>query len=235
MHGSSPFGLWGFLIVISAFIAIFIYGSIRQKKRTAALTTLAPMLGFNFEGTTWNDPTRTSRLQTAIFNRGHGRRFKNIMSGNFGGLATGLFDYWYTTGGGKNSHTFMQTVVAFSVDVWLPVFELRPEGFFDRISDKFTHKDIDFASNPVFSHRYLLRGPEEAKIRELFTPSLLSFLEQMPPEKKWHFEGDGHTFVLYVTSSQVDPEAVRDFLEATSSIAKMFVSCCGLKSSAKQL
>jgi hypothetical protein len=229
MHSNNS-GFLGIVAVLVIFVVIFIVGRIQQKKRIAALTTLAQTMGFNFEGTAWGDPTRASRLQTAIFNRGHGRRFTNIMSGNFAGLATSVFDYWYTTGSGKNSHTYMQTVVAFTIDVGLPVFELRPEGFFDRIGDRFTHGDIDLESNPEFSNRYLLRGPQEAKIRELFTPSLLSFLEQISPEKKWHFEGDGQTLVLYVASSLVDSQGMREFLIATSSIAKTFVSCCGLKS-----
>jgi hypothetical protein len=236
MHSSNPDTVWFVLSVfVIIVIAVIIYSSIQQKKRTAALTALAPILGFNFEGEDWTNPTRAPRLETALFDRGHGKRFKNIMSGSVAGLPTSIFDYWYTTGGGKSSHTWSQTVVAFSIDIWLPLFELRPESFMDRIGEVFMHTDIDFPSNPEFSHRYLLRGPEEEKIRELFAPALLAFLEQMPAAKKWHVEAEGSTLLLYCSDVLVDPDAIRDLLDETSSIAKTFLSCCGLKNQAKQL
>jgi len=234
MHSSNPYTIWIVIAFVAIVIAVVIYSAIAQKKRTAALTALAPILGFSFEGESWTDPTRAPRLQTALFNRGHSRRCKNILSGSFAGLPASIFDYWYTTGGGKSSHTWSQTVVAFSIDRWLPLFELRPESFVDRIGDVFTHKDIHFPSNPEFSHRYLLRGPEEEKIREAFAPGLLGFLEQLPADRKWHIEADGYTFLLYRSSKLVDPDVIRDFLEEASSIAKTFLSCCGLKNQAKQ-
>jgi len=236
MHSSNPDTIW---FVISVFviilIAIFIFSSIQQKRRTAALTALAPILGFNFEGEDRSATTRAPQLETALFGRGHGKRFKNIMSGSVAGLPTSIFDYWYTTGGGKSSHTWSQTVVAFSIATGLPLFELRPESFMDRIGEVFMHKDIDFTSNPEFSHRYLLRGPEEEKIREVFAPGLLAYLEQMPADKKWHIEADGQTFLIYRSDKLVDPEAIRDLLEETSSIAKTFLKLLRHEKSGKAI
>ena len=230
----NPYVIWIIIAVLAISTALSIFSSIQQKKRIAALTALAPILGFNFEGENWSNPTRAPRLQTALFDRGRDQRFKNIMSGNFAGMSTSVFDYFYTTGGGRSSQTWSQTVVAFSIDSSLPSFELRPESFIDRIGDAFTHKDIDFPSNPEFSHRYLLRGPEEIKICELFTPALLAFLEQMPADKIWHIEAESYTFLLYRSGVLVAPEAIRGFLEETSSVTKTFLSCCDLKNPAKQ-
>jgi len=229
MRGFDALFPWLFGALVVAFIVIFIASRIQQKKRTAALAALAQTMGFNFEGTAWGDPTCAPRLQTALFHRGHSQRFKNIMTGNFAGFPTSVFDYWFTTGGGKSSHTWSQTVFAFTVDLWLPVFEMRPENFVERISDAFTHKDIDFDSHPEFSQRYLLRGEDKEKVRELFTPALLTFLEGLPADKKWHTEGDGHTLVFYRSDATAPPEEIPSLLEETVSIAKTFLSCCGLK------
>jgi hypothetical protein len=168
-------------------------------------------------------------VATVLFDRGGGGQFKNIMTGASAGFKTSLFDYSFTVGSGKNSHTYTQTVVAFSQELWLPLFEMRPEGFLDRVTDAIVHKDIDFESHSEFSRRYLLRGPEQEKIRELFTPALLTFLEGMPPEDKWHVEGGGATLILYHSDVTVGAEQIRAFLDETSSVARTFFSCCGMK------
>lgn len=214
-----------FVALIIAFAAIT---SILQKKRTAALAALAPIMGFDFEGEGWTHSAR-AQMQTALFDRGHSKKFRNVMTGMAAKFPASIFDYHYTVGGGKNSQTWVQTVVAFTVDLCLPVFELRPETFIDRIGDTFTHKDIDFESNPEFSHRYLLRGPEPDNIRLLFSPALLSFLESLPSDKRWHIEADTHTLLLYRLGVTVAPEQIQSLLQETLSLAQNFLGCCGLK------
>ncbi|HEY6370620.1 MAG TPA: hypothetical protein VIX37_08570 [Candidatus Sulfotelmatobacter sp.] len=68
---------------------------------------------------------------------------------------------------GKSSVS--QTVAALSQDQPLPPFALPPENLFDRIGDAIVHHDIDFDSNAEFSKRYLLKSPEDASARRLFT------------------------------------------------------------------
>jgi hypothetical protein len=53
------------------------------------------------------------------------------MIGSSGGLNVSLFDYTFPMG--KSSVTY--TLAAFSQDLQLPAFELRPENIFDRIGD----------------------------------------------------------------------------------------------------
>jgi hypothetical protein len=59
----------------------------------------------------------------------------------------------------------------------LPPFDLRPEGVLLKIAQSLGMKDIDFADAPGFSRMYMLRGQDEAAIRQLFTPALLRFCE----------------------------------------------------------
>lgn len=230
MHGK--FNSYLIVATVVVFIIFIVLRQIQAKRRTQALISLAPAIGFTFEGDGWSDPSRAQRLQMPLFDRGHSRKFRNVMAGQFGGFDTSLFDYWYTTGGGKSSNTWTQTVVALTQDLWLPVFELRPEGVLDRVADAFTHKDIDFESNPGFSHRYLLRGPEGDKVRELFAPPLLTFLEGLPTEEKWHMEGDGHTLILYRSNVIVSAEEIQPLLDRTTAMARTFFSSCGQTKSA---
>jgi hypothetical protein len=142
-----PFLLFGgFLAVI---IISIVFGTIRAKKRTESLKSAALEIGFLFEGDAWNHQPKAHQFGTPLFEKGSRQRFNNIMTGTTSGLKTSLFDYSYTTGGGKDSSTYTQTVAAYSQDLWLPIFELRPEGFFDRVGEAFVRHDIDLNRTPI--------------------------------------------------------------------------------------
>jgi hypothetical protein len=232
MHRNDPFSFWFVGVAIVAVIVWIIVAQIRARKRTQALQVTAQEIGFTFGDEDWEDQSQAPQLETALFDRGHSRKFDNVMSGSYSGFRVSLFDYSFTTGGGKSSHTWTQTVAAFTQELSLPDFALRPEGFFDRIGEALVHKDIHFDSHPDFSHRYHLRGSDPEKIRELFSPALLTFCEGLAPEDKWHIEGNGTALILYRSDATVNPVEVRAFLDETSSIASSFFSCCGLRKSA---
>jgi hypothetical protein len=159
---------------VVALAAILIPAAIYQaKKRTRELAEVAQQIGFRFAGNIWSGPSLSSQYKISLLQRTRGR-FSNVMTGSSGGLQISLFDYTYPVG--KSSIT--QTLATFSQDLPLPLFALRPESFFDRIGDAIVHNDIDFDSNPDFSKRYLLKSPDEAGTRGLFTPGLLAYLEQ---------------------------------------------------------
>jgi hypothetical protein len=217
-------------IMVAVMAALIVYGFAQARQRTTDLQAAAQEIGFTFEGD-WTNPTLAGQLKTALFKRGGAGRPTNVMTGTSAGFKAGLFDYSYTISTGKSSSTITQTVAAYSQDRSLPLFEMRPEGFLDRVGDAFVHADIDFDSHPEFSRRYLLRGPEPDEIRSLFTPALLTFLERLCPEDKWHIEGGGVTLILYRTGVTLEAAALRSFLNETSSIAGTFFSCCGARKS----
>ena len=209
----------GFMTAV--IIVVIVLSQIRAQKRTEALTAFAQEIGFAFKGDLWNHQPKAHQMGTALFGRGSGRRFSNVMTGTDSGLETSLFDYSYIISTGKSSSTITQTVAAYSSDLSLPLFEMRPEGFFDRVGDALVHSDIDFESNPDFSQKYLLRGPSEEGIRRLFSPELLTFLENLPLDKKWHIEGCDTNLIIY-RSLTVSVEGLHSFLEQTSTIARTF-------------
>jgi hypothetical protein len=220
-----------FWVFFAALLVLVIVGAVYAKaqaqKRTRALEILASQIGFIFHGDDWSDPSQAPQLGTALFNRGSGRRFDNIMTGEYGGLKVSIFDYRYTVSSGKSAYTYTQTVAVFAPQRLLPLFELRPEGFFDRVGDVFMHKDIDFDSNPEFSRRYLLRGPEPENIRALFSPALLAFFEGFDPEQKWHVEGNGDSLLFYRSNAVVDAEQILSFRDQTAALAQSFFKSCG--------
>jgi hypothetical protein len=140
-----------------------------------------------------------------------------------GGLQVSLFDYTYAVG----KATATQILAAFTQDLPLPPFALRPENFLDRIGDALQHNDIDFDSNPEFSRRYLLCSPDEANTRRLFTPSLLAYLGQI--QTNWNIEATGPTLILYRGAMLANPSDLPAFLDETSRIARTFFASEGLR------
>ncbi len=217
-----PFLMFGcFFILMASLIA---WGVHYSRKRTAELARIATQMGFQFLGNTWRGPMLPDQPRLCLIQRGHGK-FRNAMLGTVGGNQVSLFDYTFPMG--KGTMTF--TLVAFSHDLQLPPFELRSENVFDRIGEAFVHQDVDFDSHPEFSQRYLLRSPDEPGIRQLFTPSLLTYFEQIPNDKKLHAEAIGQILILYRSVGPLRPADIRPCLDEASSIARTIFGAAGLK------
>jgi len=217
-HDLTPFFVFGGFL---ALMAVIITASIKYaRKRTRELTDVAQQLGFRFVGKNWRGPLLPSEPRISLLQRTRGN-YNNAMTGLSGTLQISLFDYTYRVG----KSTCTQTLAAFSQNQQLPPFALRPENFFDRIGDAIVHNDIDFDSNPEFSKRYFLKSPDEAGTRRLFTPSLLTYLEQFQTD--WCVEGTGTTLIVYRGGRPVNPADVPAFLEAASGIARTFFASEG--------
>ena len=221
-----PFLIFVAVALIAAIIMVAAWK--KAKQRAAEFRSLADTLGFNYVG---SDSSRTRQVNTALFRRGGRRRFRNVMNGTYGSHQVSIFDYSYTVSGGESSSTYTQTVAAIVQDRQLPWFELRPEGFLDRIAEAFVHRDIDFETHPQFSNRYVLRGQDETAIRAMFTPALLSFFEMLPSERKWHIEGSDFTLLVYRANLTVPPPEIRTFLDETCSIANSLFASSGRSAS----
>jgi hypothetical protein len=103
----------------------------------------------------------------------------------------------------------------------LPSFVLFPESFFSKLGKLFGGTDINFPEAPVFSKKYILRGPDEAAIRALFTPGLLQFLEQQ--QRPLSIDAAGETLFAHRTSRRAKPEEFEAYIaEGKQILAKFF-------------
>lgn len=201
------------LIVLGgiALIAIVIYIIwYYNRQRTKALKLMAESLNFTFAEKC--DKSLMNTIGTFhLFSQGYSRRISNVLTGKFNLIPVTIMDYKYTTGGGKSSHTWYQTVLFIESDkLWLPRFVLRPENLFDKIGSVFGKKDINFETAPIFSKRYLLRGDDEQSIRSLFNEQVLEYYEQHPGVST---EGDGVKLIYYRTSKRIPPDRIQAFLQ----------------------
>jgi hypothetical protein len=151
-----------------------------SKQRTKAIQQTAESLNFAFSE---KDDTGLANALGGfhLFSQGYSRRISNVLTGKFNLVPVTIMDYKYTTGGGKSSHTWQQTVLVIECGkLQLPRFLLRPENLFDKIGSVFGQKDINFETAPVFSKRYLLRGDNEESVRRVFNEPVLEYYEQHP-------------------------------------------------------
>ncbi|NQT63953.1 MAG: hypothetical protein HQ556_13415 [Candidatus Marinimicrobia bacterium] len=197
----------GGIVIVAVIIMIVRY---YEKKRTEALQAAASAMGLTFSGRPGADFLPTLGAFT-LFSQGHSKKAANMMSGIIDGIDMAIFDYRYTTGGGKNSHTHSQTVFLLKSDsLSLPAFSLRPENVFHKIGKAFGYQDIDWDSHPEFSDKYLLRAADEAACREAFSDDILEYYQQRPGLST---EGSGNRLIFFRASKKVKPENLATFLK----------------------
>jgi hypothetical protein len=223
MQQNSPFAYWVVGVGFAAAIMLIILTVRQARQRTKDLAALAQQMGFTLLKKEWRGPSLSANYKTSLLQRRRGS-FSNVMIGQMGGFQVSVFDYTY--GSGKNS--VRQTLTCFSQGADLPPFELRPENIFDKIGDAIVNNDIDFDSHPEFSRRFHLRSPDEVRIRMLFNPSLLTYLEQIPPDKKWHIEASGPSLVIYRHRWPAPAVAIQALLNDASALARMIFQSAGI-------
>src|SRR5512144_2231352 len=162
--------------IVAVIVGVLVAVTRAEKARTDRLQDLSATLGFSFERE-GNLERLKALADVPLFNRGHSKRVKNVLTGRSGEIDVSAFDYRYTVGHGKQAHTSNQTVALFwGVGRTLPDFQMAPENFFfDKLSKILGHQDIDFDSSPEFSSCYTLRGPDETAIRSAFTAEAQSY------------------------------------------------------------
>jgi hypothetical protein len=208
-HHDPVFTIIGFCVVLAAVAISYFVSSIRRRKRTEALQSVADDLGLTFS------PQDTEQLVghtgwSDLFSRGRGKKIFNLMRGSSGGRCVAVFDYQYVTGHGRSKKTW-RTTVALLRSEGPPInrFSLRPKGTWDKISNLFRSADIRFQNRPQFSRTYLLSGENEPAIRALFTEPVLDYFEHHPGLST---EGLLDSLLFYRSGKQVPPADVSQFL-----------------------
>jgi hypothetical protein len=219
--------LWIFGFFVALFVVIIVWSILYARKRSQDLAAAAQQMGFTFMGDAWHGPVLNPQFKTCLLQRTRGRA-NNVMVGMSGSFEAIVFDYTYRAG--KSSIT--QTVACFSHKIPLPPFTLKPEGILDRIGDAIVHNDIDFDSHPGFSQRYALKSPDEASTRRVFTPAVLTQIEQISSDTQWNIETSGINLFIFRAGRRVSPASLATFLQQTSTIATVIFNSEGLKNSA---
>jgi hypothetical protein len=210
-----------FMILAGVVIAVAALAGqyLREEEMRKRWRAVADREGFSFlaegDAALWHAVDRFP-----LFSRGRARKMTNVLRKNVEGRAVWIFDYRFTIGSGKHSHTHRQTVAVFeSEQNRLPWFTLRPEGLFAKLGSFLGQQDIDFERHPAFSDAYLLQGEDEARIRKVFTDRVLSYYAG---RSGLCTEGGGPRIVCYRAGQRIAPERVDAFLRQGLEVVDLF-------------
>ena len=204
-------------VFFAGLVALILYA---DKRRSNKIQAIATRLGYTFR----RKPTDADNTLIAgcnIANAGHSRSTSNILeAAESAELKITLFEYAYTIGYGKSSQRYNQTVTRMQSTVfYLPGFILYPETIFSKLGKLFGGADINFPEAPAFSKKYILRGPDEAAIRALFTPTVLQFFEQ---RKALTIDSAGDTLFLHRANRRIKPEELESHIAEAKSVLALF-------------
>jgi MFS superfamily sulfate permease-like transporter len=132
------------------------------------------------------------------FSKGHKIAFaENLISGDFEGFRFLYAEIVYDTDvHARSSDSLLPALIikTENPDKKFPIFTMEREGFFEKMEDMASNKDIDFENHPIFSKKFLLRGAEETSVRSFFNSEVLSLVESEPI---YHLESNGSALIIY--------------------------------------
>ena len=207
------------LALTAGLIGLGFYLEARRTKRFAAL---AAARGFKFRpaATTADDSLLKDSHLAA---HGHSPRISNIIeAANVNDVALTLFDFAYTVGHARSRKRRMRTVLRMqSRLLQLPAFVMKPESIFAKMGDMEGYADINFPEAPQFSKACLLRGEDEAAVRQVFTPEVIRFCEGHP---NISIEGNGDRLLVYRERRRLKLEDFDAFVAEGQELAALFVA-----------
>jgi len=170
----------GIIILVAGLIAWSIYA---QAKRRKELTAWASKNGLSFYES--RDYSLDEQYPTfSALTRGANRYAYNHITGRWNEHDFHGFDYHYETystdsKGRRQTHHHHFSVLILSSPVPLQQLLIRPEGFFDKVTEFFGHDDIDFESIE-FSKRFYVKAPEKRWAYDVLHQRAMEFLLNSP-------------------------------------------------------
>ncbi|MEN6544783.1 MAG: hypothetical protein ABFE07_01975 [Armatimonadia bacterium] len=193
MHGE-PYWIWIVFILFTLIVAIA--AAVSAKKRRAAWAALAAEMGWQYSP---NDPFGTrDALTQPLFQHGHSRKVSNVVYGQYQGVPIRCFDYRYTVGSGKNSHTYYFTCALLGSPLLFKPLVIRPEGIGDKIGHFLGVHDVQFESDE-FNRRYAVQCQDA---RFAFDVVHARTMELLLSTDGLAVEASGFTVLIHGTSGQ---------------------------------
>lgn len=206
--------------IILVGIAVSIFQSRREKKRTSDLQILAKRLNMNFIKNRDSSRCIPTNQFFRLFSNGCDHRVYNILEGAQDGAFVKLFDYSYVSGKRRNAPRYDQSVLIFeSGQLQIPHFYMRPEDIWDEVKSVLGYSDINFESHPGFSRKYFLKAKHDKSIRDFFSIQLLDYFTN---DSDWFVEGKGNVLILSKINKKINPDDIEAFLNLGIIIKKKF-------------
>lgn len=152
-------------------------------------------------------------------------RKSNVLRGEdpASGLRWMISDITFDEGALMATEVYNTTAEIIYLPFSIPRFVLEKEGWFDKVFDRVLEmsgqRDIDFQLFTRFSKRFLLKGEDEAAIRDFFTPELIRFLEK---REIYHIESNGEALLIFKYLRPARVEEVTKMLAYSKELVRNF-------------
>lgn len=187
------------IIVVIAFMGYFFFQE--EKKRRQRLADWAKRNNWHYDSGTrkgWEKEYPAVKL----FDEGHSRHGKNVITGHFKSMPITCFDYQYTVGHGKNQQTHRRAVTILGVDhPMIPLF-IRRENPFDRVGEFLGADDIDFES-AEFSRTFFVKSPDKKWAYDVIHSRTMEYLLKAPKQFTVAF---GASEIVIIKTGRSEPD-----------------------------
>lgn len=209
--------IWIFVLMAIVIGALAIHSYYRNQQRKNELLALAARHGWRFQP--GHDTGMDSRFGAfACLQTGDARYAYNVLEGTYEKRSICAFDYHYETystdsKGKRQTHHHQFSAAVLDADLPLKRLLIRPEGFFDKVTEFFGFDDIDFESNE-FSNRFHVTSPDRRFAFDVLHQATMEFLLSAP---RFTIELAGPCILVYRTSC-FDPEEFEQALQVAAGI-----------------
>lgn len=200
-------------ILLAIFLAVVLY--IAERKRREALQAVARRLGLQYYARDHYELPSVF-ASSSLCGRGHSRRATNIIGGSSGAGALTYFDYRFTEGHGKESHTYNASACGILTPCSFPRLAIRPENFLDKAAGLVGFSDINL-DLAEFNSRFHVECADKKFAYDVLHQRAMEFLLGRPDVS---IEMMGNFFLFYY-NSRLSAERVERLIRDAVAFAQL--------------
>jgi hypothetical protein len=121
-------------------------------------------------------------------------RLQNLVIGAVNKRPFWLADIHYHEGDYYATRGLGATMLWFPLEHAAPSFVMARESLLDKVAFLAGFRDVVFELHPDFSHRYKIKGDDEAAIKHFFDRRLINFFEE---HQAYHIESNGKALLIF--------------------------------------
>jgi len=180
MNGFGPVII---VLVVAAFIGLAVWGHLQAKQRRQDMAKLARSNNWKYKpGKDYGMDERFGIF--GCLKQGNRQYAYNILQGQVSQRHMLGFDYHYETystdsKGRRTTHHHYFSSVIINAGLPLKPLFIRPESFFDKVTEFFGYDDIDFELNE-FSRNFYVKSPDKKWAFDVIHQATMEFLLESP-------------------------------------------------------
>ncbi len=203
-----------FVLIGAAIVGLMIWQHYRNAQRRKELQSWAKANGFQFDRS--RDGSLDGRYAAfGCLHKGSKRYGYNHLMGQWKDRPMHGFDYHYETystdsKGRRQTHHHHFSALVLESEMPLEPLFIRPEGFFDRLTEIVGFDDIDFEWSE-FSREFYVKAPDQRWAFDVLHQRTMEYLLDSP---RFSIEMDGHHVIAFRDSrfSSEDYAAAADVI-----------------------